>query len=85
MKVPEFVFNMDHFNIKIDPANEENEFDLRFHGLDEVFEFKAETREDAISWKIELKRHILDSDGFKLNRSAKGLVKPWMFDNISEN
>jgi len=29
--------------------------------------------------------HIESSDGFKFEKSANGMVKPWRFDNISES
>ena len=35
-------------------------------------------------WQQEFKRHIEQSEGFILNKSAKGLEKPWKFDNVSE-
>ena len=28
--------------------------------------------------------HIESSDGFKFEKSANGMIKPWRFDNISE-
>jgi hypothetical protein len=40
--------------------------------------------EEAAAWKQELKRHIDHSEGYKGKKSAKGLKKPWRFDNISE-
>ena len=33
---------------------------------------------------MEIDRHVENSEGFKFNKSALGLKKPWKFDNISE-
>lgn len=37
-----------------------------------------------MAWQKEIRRHIEFSQGYKLNKSAKGIDKPWRFDNISE-
>ena len=44
MKVPKYVFNMDHFSIKLGKPTDEDkvlQFNLQFNGNDHVFEFQA--------------------------------------------
>ena len=37
-------------------------------GHDRVFSFKAKTLQESLNWQIELKNHILQSEGYKMDK-----------------
>ena len=87
LAVPLGVINFDHFRCWCEPMEEakKTQFQIEIVGLDKrQFQFKAYQQKESTEWQKELRRHIEFSQGFKLNKSAKGQDKPWRFDNISE-
>jgi hypothetical protein len=87
-KVALGVINFDHFMCVCEPVNDKkrhHEFQIEIEGVDKrQFIFKAMDEGDNKAWTEEIRRHIAASEGFRLNKSAKGLEKPWRFDNVSE-
>lgn len=55
------------------------------NGSDRIFEFKADTAEIAKTWSENIEKHIIVSEGFKGNKSCRGLKKPWRFDHMSSS
>lgn len=87
MKVPLGVINFDHFRCWCEPMVEDKnlQFSIGITGVDKrQFIFKAATESESMAWQKELRRHIDNSAGFQQNKSAKGIDKPWRFDNVSE-
>ena len=60
-------------------------FKLSIMGQDREFYFKAPSVDSAQLWQKELKKHIELSEGYVMNKSGKGIKKPWRFDNMSES
>jgi hypothetical protein len=55
------------------------------NGADRIFEFKADTPEIAKNWAETISKHIIESDGFKGDKTCLGLKKPWRFDHMSSS
>ena len=76
MKQPLGIFNTDHFMIILEPVKgyEEMYFNLRFHGIeDTIFQFRAKNKELGLQWQRDLKGCIVNSEGYKNQRSALGI------------
>lgn len=82
MEAPLGVLNFDHFMYCVDGhPSKPLQFKVKIMGVqDRVFEFRTKTEGEAKAWKEELTRHIENSEGYKHNKSAYTLKKPWKFD-----
>ena len=86
IKHPQGVFNFDQFKYTIELVDSSAwDFFIKIEGIpDRKFEFRASSTHECIDWYEEIKNHIEASQGFKFQKTAASLLKPWKFDTISE-
>ena len=84
MSIPKGVINFDHFHCSIEQDQDQCCFTIDIKGCDRKFNFKALTVEECQAWIDEISVHLINSEGFKKDKSSEGNKKPWRFDNISE-
>jgi hypothetical protein len=53
-------------------------------GHEHVLEFKANTKDEAVSWIFEIRAHIEKSGGHVLQKRAKGIEGAWKCDTMAE-
>ena len=57
LAVPQGVLNFDHFNCTVEKCDDKDGilFNIHIMGIDDrTFQFKAQNKQDAINWQIEL-------------------------------
>lgn len=82
-RFPQGVLNFDLFSCEL-INSAPKQFAIKMAGADRLFEFQAFDEIEANDWKRVIQLHIDGSQGRLEKRVAKGLDKPWRFDNISE-
>ena len=76
---------MDHFQVHLYlHVKDSRQFQIKIEGLHRDFLFKAENLQQAEKWLKNITVQVKMSQGFENNLNAKGLKKPWRFDNMSE-
>ena len=80
------VLNFDIFDHQLNASAEDAcAFQVHMAGHDHILEFKAPTKEEAVSWIFEIRKHIEKSGGHVLKKRAKGIEGAWKCDNITES
>jgi len=86
MAVPQGVINMEQFVVTLDTVKDYEGvyFNLSLSGNDRLFQFYANSVQEAFNWQIELQYHIEDSKKYVKDKAEATDDEPWRYDTIDE-